>query len=77
MLSMMRIPIIINLRLFILITLTPDYQNPPSNWANLNFNDKFLATRPKKMTYAVIFRPILGSFNLYMIPSDGKKTFCH
>jgi hypothetical protein len=27
------------------------------------------------MAYAVIFRPILGSFNLYMIPSDGKKAF--
>jgi hypothetical protein len=28
------------------------------------------------MAYAVIFRPMLGSFNLYMIPSDGKKAFC-
>ena len=28
------------------------------------------------MAYALIFRPILGSFNLYMIPSDGKKAFC-
>jgi hypothetical protein len=28
------------------------------------------------MAYAVIFRQILGSFSLYMIPSDGKKAFC-